>query len=74
MPEKEDYAKGHRYPYYSCDILCSINGLNLEKLLNTNCEDNNDNIDNEEKKENNEENNEKRENDGNWDENKNKED
>ena len=74
MPEKEDYAKGHRYPYYSCDILCSINGLNLEKILNTNCDDNNDNIDNEEKKENNEENNEKSENAGNLDKNKNKED
>ena len=47
MPEKEEYAKGHKYPYYSCDILCSINGLNLEKLLNTHNEDNNDNIDKE---------------------------
>ena len=44
MPEKEEYAKGHKYPYYSCDILCSINGLNLEKLLNTHNEDSNDNI------------------------------
>ena len=63
MPEKEEYAKGHKYPYYSCDILCSINGLNLEKLLNTHNENNNDNIDkendnsnDEEKKENNDEN------------------
>jgi len=35
MPEKEEYEKGHKYPYYSCEILCSMNGLNLEKLLNT---------------------------------------
>ena len=65
MPEKEEYEKGHKYPYYSCDILCSINGLNLEKLLNTHNENNNDNIDkendnsnDEEKKENNDENDE----------------
>ena len=35
MPEKEEYEKGHKYPYYSCEILCSMNGLNLEKILNT---------------------------------------
>ena len=35
MPEKEEYEKGHRYPYYSCEILCSTNGLNIDKLLNT---------------------------------------
>ena len=66
MPEKEEYERGHKYPYYSCDILCSINGLNLEKILNTHSEDNNENIDkendnlnDEEKKENNEDNLEK---------------
>ena len=47
MPEKEEYERGHKYPYYSCDILCSINGLNLEKILNTHSEDNNENIDKE---------------------------
>ena len=33
MPEKEEYEKGHKYPYYSCELLCSMNGLNLEKIL-----------------------------------------
>ena len=46
MPEKEEYEKGHRYPYYSCEILCSINGLNVEKLLHTQIEEN-DNIEKE---------------------------
>ena len=68
MPEKEEYAKGHKYPYYSCDILCSINGLNLEKLLNTHNEDNNnDNID---KKNDNSSDEERKENKDNNDENK----
>ena len=35
MPEKDEYEKGHKYPYYSCEILCSMNGLNLGKILNT---------------------------------------
>ena len=35
MPENEEYEKGHKYPYYSCEILCSSNGLNIDKLLNT---------------------------------------
>ena len=35
MPKNEEYEKGHRYPYYSCEILCSINGFNIDKLLNT---------------------------------------
>ena len=34
MPKNDEYEKGHRYPYYSCEILCSINGLNIDKLLN----------------------------------------
>ena len=33
MPEKEEYQKGHRYPYFSCELLCSINGFNINKLL-----------------------------------------
>ena len=33
MPEKEEYEKGHKYPYYSCELLCSMNGLNLDKIL-----------------------------------------
>ena len=53
MPEKEEYEKGHRYPYYSCEILCSTNGFNIDKLLSTQIE-NNDNLD--KKKDNNNEN------------------
>ena len=53
MPEKEEYQRGHRYPYYSCEVLCSINGLNIDKLLNTPTE-HNDNLDlDKEKKEDN---------------------
>ena len=46
FPEKEEYEIGHKYPYYSCDLLCSINGLNIDKLLDTHDEEikNNDNI------------------------------
>ena len=47
MPEKEEYEKGHKYPYYSCEILCSMNGLNLERILNT--YDDNDDDDDENK-------------------------
>ena len=52
MPEKEEYGKGHRYPYYSCEVLCSINGFNIEKLLKTQIK-NNDNIDKKSDKSNN---------------------
>ena len=43
MPEKEEYEKGHKYPYYSCEVLCSMNGLNLDNIsiyphINTNCD------------------------------------
>ena len=41
MPEKEDYQKGHRYPYYSCELLCSKIGFNIDKLLKTPIEPNN---------------------------------
>ena len=34
MPERDEYEKGHKFPYNSCEILCSVNGLNLDKLLN----------------------------------------
>ena len=33
MPENEEYEKGHKYPYFSCELLCSINGFNINKLL-----------------------------------------
>ena len=49
MPEKEEYEKGHKYPYYSCEVLCSMNGLNLDKILKMPDEniENIENIDNE---------------------------
>ena len=40
IPEKDEYETGYRYPYYSCELLCSINGLNLDKLLTTYSEEN----------------------------------
>ena len=39
MPEKDEYEVGHRYPYYSCELLCSINGLNIDRLLEMNNEE-----------------------------------
>ena len=33
MPEKDEYEKGHKYPYYSCELLCTSNGFNIDKLL-----------------------------------------
>ena len=51
MPEKEEYEKGHKYPYYSCEILCSMNGFNIEKLLKINKEENNSNDNDIEKEE-----------------------
>jgi len=46
FPEKEEYEIGHKYPYYSCDLLCSVNGLNIDKLLDTHDKEikNNNNI------------------------------
>ena len=35
MPEKDEYESGHRYPYYSCELLCSFNGLNIDRLIET---------------------------------------
>ena len=35
LPEKDEYEKGYKYPYYSCELLCSVNGLNIDKLLST---------------------------------------
>ena len=33
MPEKDEFLRGHKYPFNSCEILCSDNGLNISKLL-----------------------------------------
>ena len=41
MPENEEYKTGYKYPYNSCEILCSENGLNINKLLNVHNESNN---------------------------------
>ena len=53
MPEKEEYEKGHKYPYYSCEILCSMNGLNLERILNTYDDNDDDDDENKDKDEDN---------------------
>ena len=56
MPENEEYKEGYKYPYNSCEILCSENGLNINKLLNvhnyestSSIESDNININNDEK-------------------------
>ena len=51
MPENDEYEIGHRYPYYSCELLCSINGLNIERLLSINEEENDKNIKKDKKEE-----------------------
>jgi hypothetical protein len=48
VPEREEYEKGHKYPYNSCEILCSINGFNLDKLSNNKNEEKNANNENHE--------------------------
>ena len=32
MPEEDNQEKGHKFPFNACEILCSINGINIEKL------------------------------------------
>ena len=55
MPDNEEYKEGYKYPYNSCEILCSENGLNINKLLNvhnestSSIESDNININNDEK-------------------------
>ena len=55
MPENEEYKEGYKYPYNSCEILCSENGFNINKLLNihnestSSIESDNININNDEK-------------------------
>ena len=52
MPDKDEYESGHRYPYYSCELLCSFNGLNIDRLIETyNEEQNNESLNNNENKE-----------------------
>ena len=33
MPEKDEFIPGYKYPFNSCEILCSDNGFNISKLL-----------------------------------------
>ncbi|MCQ2819791.1 MAG: hypothetical protein MJ252_21205 [archaeon] len=35
MPKEDTQLEGHKYPFNACEILCSDNGLNLSKLLET---------------------------------------
>ena len=66
MPEKDEFLIGHKFPFNSCEILCSDNGLNISKLIKMplgrilkekiNCENKNETkeIDKEQSEENNE--------------------
>ena len=54
LPKEDEYEIGHRYPYYSCELLCSSNGLNIDRLLDISEDNiilNNEKDLNEEKKE-----------------------
>ena len=65
LPKEDEYEIGHRYPYYSCELLCSGNGLNIDRLLDISEEDNiqdNEKVLKEEKKEDINENNDEKEN------------
>ena len=33
FPEKDEFLLGYKYPFNSCEILCSDNGLNISKLI-----------------------------------------
>ena len=33
MPEQDNQENGHKYPFNACEILCSTNGINIEKLV-----------------------------------------
>ena len=33
IPEKDELSIGHKYPFNACQIICSDNGLNINKLL-----------------------------------------
>ena len=39
MPSDDSQMIGHKYPFNACEILCSQNGLNINKLLNLKDED-----------------------------------
>ena len=54
MPEKDEFLPGHKYPFNSCEILCSENGFNIDKLLKMKqLKKKDENINNDKKEENN---------------------
>ena len=46
MPSEDDQMIGHKYPFNACEILCSPNGLNMNKLLNLKDESKNEDLEN----------------------------
>ena len=44
MPSEDSPNIGHKYPFNACEILCSPNGLNMNKLLNLKDESKNENL------------------------------
>ena len=46
MPSEDSPNIGHKYPFNACEILCSPNGLNMNKLLNLKDESKNDDLEN----------------------------
>ncbi len=45
MPSEDSPNIGHKYPFNACEILCSPNGLNMNKLLNLKDESKNEDLD-----------------------------
>ena len=58
MPSEDTPTVGHKYPFNACEILCSANGLNINKLMTlkkeVKVEENKDNEEKNENKENDE--------------------
>ena len=58
MPSEDTPTIGHKYPFNACEILCSANGLNINKLMSlkkeVKVEENKDNEEKNENKENDE--------------------
>ena len=53
MPKEDNQQIGHKFPFNACEILCSSNGLNINKLMTLKKEVKvEENKDNEEKNEN----------------------
>ena len=44
MPSEDSPTIGHKFPFNACEILCSPNGLNMNKLLNLKDESKNENL------------------------------